>query len=217
VSLHPVCELCRKRPATTHLTELEPEGGERRELHLCPACIQSIGVQLESGPPAIAEIVAKGANEPQAEGEDGEPEAAASSEKAEAEEDEACPVCGLQFSDYANNNLFGCANCFLAFGDRVEQLLKRYHGATRHIGRAPQKAATVAAVVPQRRGSERRKLETALKEAVAKERYEEAAALRDQLRKLEQARAEKAERGEKADAEKDEPQAPEAEAEGEPS
>jgi protein arginine kinase activator len=216
--MHPVCELCRKRPATTHLTELEPDSGERRELHLCPACIQSLGVQLESGPPAIAEIIAKGANEPAAEGEEGEAEGSTAASPS-AEEDEACPVCGLQFSDYANNNLFGCANCFLAFGDRVEALLKRYHGATRHIGRAPQKAATVAAVVPQRRGSERRKLETALKEAVAKERYEEAAALRDQLRKLEQARSEKLSSEARAEKQDEKPEAPAADApsEDEPS
>jgi protein arginine kinase activator len=192
-AMHPLCQLCGKRPATTHLTELEPEG-DRRELHLCSACIQSLGVQLESGPPSIATLLAKTTSESEVEGDADDDEGEASGEtSAEAEPDESCPVCGLEFSEYANNNLFGCANCYLAFGERIEALLKRYHGATRHIGRAPRKAPSTAAVAsaPKQRGSERRKLETSLKEAVAKERYEEAATLRDQLRKLEARRADK--------------------------
>jgi protein arginine kinase activator len=204
--MHPLCQICGKRPATTHLTELEPEGG-RRELHLCSACLQSMNVQLESGPPPIAQLLAKSAGGGDAEG-GAESEGESETVAVEPGADEACASCGLRFSDYASNNLFGCASCYLSFGDRVEALLKRYHGATRHVGRAPRRAPTAApATAPARKSGERRRLETALKEAVAKERYEEAALLRDQLRKLEQARAEKAASRGRKESEQDEDEA----------
>lgn len=180
--MHSLCQLCGKRPATTHLTELDPDG-DRRELHLCGACIQAMGVQqqLEVSPPSIATLIEKGATGDEDEGETVAVDAPA------AGEDEGCPICGLEFSEYASNNLFGCAHDYTAFGDRLETLLKRYHGATRHIGRAPQRQPEPLPVPSgaRARASQRRKLETQLKDAVTRERYEEAAALRDQLRQLE--------------------------------
>jgi protein arginine kinase activator len=177
------CQLCGKRQATTHLTELEPDG-TRRELHMCPSCIQAMGGQLDSGPPPIAALKEKATS-----GAEGEPDTGTI--VAAEGEDESCPGCGLAFSEYASNNLFGCAGCYSAFVERLEALLKRYHGATRHVGRAPQNApTTVTAALPAAKSatSQRRRLEAQLKDAVSKERYEEAATLRDQLRKLESAK-----------------------------
>ena len=52
-------------------------------------------------------------------------------------------------------------------------LLQRYHGATRHVGK----------VARRREGAgQRLRLRTRLREAIAREDYEEAARLRDLLR-----------------------------------
>lgn len=187
--MHTMCQICGKRPATTHLTELAP-AGERRELHICGQCVHAMGLHLEAGPPAISSILDSAqhgdataesdidvtAGDTAVQGASGEDESA----------DPTCPACGLSMSEYAANNLFGCSNDYHAFGEKLENLLKRYHGATRHVGRGPLRpSAGVAAVIPAKGTSQRRKLETALKDAVARERYEDAASIRDQLRTLE--------------------------------
>jgi protein arginine kinase activator len=179
--MHTPCQLCAKRPATTHLTELDASGGNR-ELHLCGHCIQSLGIPLQDGPPPIAELIEKGAEDVVAATSE-----VAGNEVAEVVEDETCPQCGLAFSEYTANNLFGCAHDYAAFSEQLEPLLKRYHGATRHVGRAPTRTpepAPAAEAVATPLGT-RRRLEAALKDAVTHEHYEEAARVRDQLRQLE--------------------------------
>jgi protein arginine kinase activator len=174
------CQLCSKRPATSHLTELDPDSGQRQELHVCATCIQRLDLKLENGPPPIATIlgmmpddissvkmkVAGGLNLP-----------------AVPKGDDRCPHCGLAFSEFGSGKLFGCAHDYLAFGDRIETLLRNYHGTTRHIGRrpgsepeAPQDVLTVRRV----------HLDAALRDAVVNENYENAAKLRDELKQLDE-------------------------------
>jgi protein arginine kinase activator len=178
------CQLCGKKEATIHLTELDPSGGPR-ELHICAACSQSLGMPLEDGPPAITTLLEKVS---------GEKPAAAATASAEAEAEAPCPMCGLTFGEYSANNLFGCAHDYLSFAEQLEPVLSRYHGSIRHTGRhplstpepAPQAMLPAAAAAPPSPESERKQLETALKQAVARERYEDAARLRDRLRQLDQ-------------------------------
>jgi protein arginine kinase activator len=184
--MHSLCQLCSKRAATTHLTEMD-QNGARRELHLCPQCIQSLELHLEAGPPPIATIIAhQGAD----------PAAGAGATTAPPETGgPACPQCGIAFGEYAGNNLFGCAHDYTAFAGRIDGMLKRYHGANTHVGRTPQRqgaargdtpaAAAPTAVAEDVVQKDRRStLEAALRRAVHDEAYEEAARLRDQLRRL---------------------------------
>jgi protein arginine kinase activator len=177
--MHTVCQLCSKRPATTHLTEMDASGA-RKELHLCAQCLQGMGVRLEEGPPSIASLLEKPAADLDV------PVTASPDAKDAADADEKqCPACGLEFSEYVANNLFGCSEDYASFRPQIEVLLKRYQGATRHVGRLPVRAASPgAARPPTGRTSKRVALEKALKDAVAQERYEDAASLRDQLQKL---------------------------------
>ncbi|MCK6491712.1 MAG: hypothetical protein L6R48_25995, partial [Planctomycetes bacterium] len=50
-----ICQLCNQRPATTHVTELGPDGA-RQELHLCPECIREHQLDLAAGPPPLAAL-----------------------------------------------------------------------------------------------------------------------------------------------------------------
>jgi protein arginine kinase activator len=177
------CQLCAKRPATTHLTELDPGTGQRQELHLCATCIQRLELKLEAGPPPIAEILDMKSDD----GGSGSgkikinlnPAAAV----ATASEEERCPECGLAFSEFGSGKLFGCSHDYTAFADKVETLLRNYHGTSQHRGRHPIEVMPVAAGVELR--ARRAQLDAALREAVAGEKYEDAARLRDELRKLE--------------------------------
>ncbi len=175
-----VCQICAKRPATSHLTELDA-GGQRRELHLCATCIEQYDLKLESDPPPIAELLKKSVTAKPAPAED-EEQADEIEEVDEAEIDATCATCGLTFTEFAVNNRFGCARCYSDFGAKVEGLLSRYHGSGLHVGRIPMISVGRADQTMARRAQ----LDAALREAVASEAYEKAARLRDEIRKLDE-------------------------------
>ena len=50
---------------------------------------------------------------------------------------EKCPKCGLTYNEFVNNGKFGCGECYNAFSDRLDAILKNLHGSYKHTGRAP--------------------------------------------------------------------------------
>ena len=158
------CQKCGGRPATIHLTEVS-QSGNHAEAHLCVSCCQEAGWTTTTLPPPIAALLASKAEstETASEGDDGTA---------------TCSTCGLRFSEYQQVNLFGCAHDWTTFSTQITGLIRRWHGATAHTGRRPGEAGPAAA------DAERAGLEADLAVAVAEERYEVAARLRDQLRRL---------------------------------
>ncbi len=168
------CQLCPATDATVHLTELAADGA-RSELHVCRACVARLGIVLDH-PPAISVLLA-GKQDGDAVG-DGD----SGSVAVPAPDVAACPQCGLEFSAYTQNNLFGCSECYEAFAPQVGELVRRYHGAVQHAGRLPAGGADLPAQA--HRSATRHALTAELNEAVAREQYERAANLRDQLHEL---------------------------------
>jgi protein arginine kinase activator len=184
------CQLCPSLLATVHLTELSPQG-ERCELHVCRDCAARMSLALDN-PPPLKPLLAQAQAFAETGGSlDSVPVPAPA-------EGEVCPQCGLEFSAYAQSNLFGCAECYATFTPQVSELVQRYHGATRHAGRIPggvvklepsvEAAADPAATARQHaqqrliaKRSARQSLVQALADAIAHEQFERAAALRDQL------------------------------------
>ena len=167
------CQLCPAGDATVHLTELHVDG-TRAEVHLCRACVARLELHLDAAPPSVASLLEQRAKVP-------EPAPVV-----------VCPACGLEFSAYAQSNLFGCAVCYDTFAGEIDGLAQRYHGTSQHVGRspaaphaddAPQKTAPKRSRAPSR-ATTRRTLQTQLAEAVNNEQFERAAALRDQLSAL---------------------------------
>ncbi|GDY14545.1 excinuclease Uvr [Planctomycetota bacterium] len=171
--MHGDCQVCGKRPATIHLTEL-PTDGPRQEAHLCPQCVERLGLDLHRDPPSVHSILTKQSTSAQ-------PPAAPTVPPPTGK---TCPRCAFAFSDYAENNLFGCAECYDAFAEQVDALLRRYHGAVGHVGRIPGSESGVMPPVPTDLVMRRATLEARLRDAITAERYEEAAHLRDQIQHL---------------------------------
>ena len=182
------CQLCPSPLATVHLTELSADG-TRCELHVCRDCVARLSLALDN-PPPLTPLLAQAQALAQA------GESVESVQVPAPAEGESCPQCGLEFSAYAQSNLFGCAECYGAFAPQVSELVQRYHGASRHVGRVPggmvepaaeiadDPAAEAAARLQQRltaKRSARQSLALALADAIAHEQFERAAALRDQL------------------------------------
>ena len=92
----------------------------------------------------------------------------------------SCPVCGEEFSQAAERGRLGCPACYTAFSAELVVPLRALHGRAYHTGR-------VSASYRTRKETERRlgDLRDQLKSAVKAEEFERAAALRDEIRRLE--------------------------------
>ena len=170
------CQLCPAPNATVHLTELSATG-ERTELHLCQACVARLDLSLDAPPPLA---VLKTKTSDAATTSDTSADSDSDAVVVPAPEEGTCPACGLAFTAYVQNNLFGCAECYSAFAEQVLALATRYHGQAVHTGRVP--LAGPAPSQAARHEAARAALQAALNEAVANEQFERAAALRDQLK-----------------------------------
>ena len=86
----------------------------------------------------------------------------------------------MSYAEFRQHGRFGCARDYEIFGEQIEKLLKRIHGAARYAGKKPGGGA----VHPPPTRDEILRVRVLLDEAVKAENYEEAARLRDQIRKL---------------------------------
>jgi protein arginine kinase activator len=154
------CQRCQDE-ASVHLTETVD--GRRRELHLCASCARKAGVLPSEGAPNSVAL-------------DSVVEDLIVAHVGELVGELAgltCPDCGLRFMEYRARGRLGCPNDYQVFARGLLPLLNRAHGATRHVGKVAR---------PRPAAAERLRLRTRLRDAVAREEYETAATLRDQLR-----------------------------------
>lgn len=157
------CQSCSK-PATVHLTDIV--NGHKKQLHLCQACAekQQLIKQQELNLPAILQTLI------------GQHIGQLTDELARL----TCPRCGIKYMEFRAEGRLGCPHDYEVFRLGLEPLLQRIHRAQRHVGKSPrhgQRHAGLQAEVVE--------LQRQLRQAVEQEAYEEAARLRDELRKRE--------------------------------
>lgn len=155
------CEMCHANEATVHLTQVVD--GTVRKLHLCETCAAESGLDVQN-PMSIADLFL---------GLGPAPETARTGDGGE------CPQCHLRRSDFKKTGRLGCPFCYTYFREELAPMLKAMHRGERHVGKRPaleEAASRHAAALAELR----RKLE----EAVGAENYEEAARLRDEIRRL---------------------------------
>jgi len=157
-----ICEICGKHEATVHVTEIE--SGQLHETHMCEDCARKQGEKI-GGPFSWADLLA-----------------GLASAVSESVVDPAvkCPRCERSYADFRKTGRLGCPECYSTFEDGLLPVIRRVHGATMHTGRCPTCKAVEGS--PATRLAELRRM---LREAVAAEKYEEAARLRDSLREME--------------------------------
>lgn len=158
------CEKCGKYEATTHIRSVI--NGVVREYNLCSDCAAKEGyngVKHNS----LAGMLASMFNEFVPGG--------------ISENTVRCSVCGATFSDIAKRGKVGCADCYKTFQSDLLPYLKRVHGSTKHTGKVPVSAPIV--VVDNKETIDSLRME--LNRLVSEEKYEEAAIVRDKIKKLE--------------------------------
>ena len=124
-----------------------------------------------------------------------------------------CPNCKTSFEKIINSGKIGCGECYETFHDRIDEILKNIHGANRHIGRIGKINSKNVELNLEESNNSQRKFENAenatertlnndyekntntskidqlqmeLKKAIKEERYEDAAKIRDEIKREKQ-------------------------------
>ena len=84
----------------------------------------------------------------------------------------SCQRCGTTLSEFRKNTLLGCPECYRCFSNEVEAMIRDMHRGTVHVGKVP------SAVT---RGRESARLAAQLRNAIAEQRFEDAARIQAKL------------------------------------
>ena len=92
-----------------------------------------------------------------------------------------CKTCGYTLDDYAKPGLFGCEDCYTTFEDTLDELFLKLHGKNRHIKLKEAPKVSKKEI----KNNELQELREHIQELIKEEKYEEAAIVRDKIKKLE--------------------------------
>ncbi len=165
------CSACQTAIASVVILDLD-EGAVSSSQHLCQNCAEQLGLAQPKAPPKfsaeILEDLLGGMK---------------STQSAPRHQADACPGCAMSVSEFRNKGRLGCPRCYDTWRNDLLPLLQRIHESQSHRGRLP---GHLASAPPPSNEQDLTELRQKLEDAVRGERYEEAAQLRDDLRRLEQ-------------------------------
>jgi protein arginine kinase activator len=162
-----LCDVCRERDASVHLTQVVQ--GEVTQLHLCAKCAAERGIETTVMAPPQKHILGDFLQAVQQQ---------TSSAQTEALQ---CAFCGMTMRDFRATGRLGCAHCYGTFERSLRELLRRVQGSAKHVGRRyeppPPSVLEGTASVSE--------LRERLRRAIENEEFELAAVLRDQIKSVE--------------------------------
>src|SRR5262249_10110796 len=149
--------------------------GKKVELHLCEKCAAEKGISTSA---SLAKIPVGGLIATMG------MSAQAAAALPTFTQTGTCKSCGASLDDFREAGRLGCASCYWTFEGPLRDLLRRLHGASRHLG----ERYAIRGAAPGSEGEEpsTAQLRERLKVAVETESFELAAELRDRLRALEE-------------------------------
>lgn len=161
------CQICGKRPATVHFTEIV--NNKKSEFHVCEKCAEEKGYHVPLGKSKISvgDLLAGMADQ------------VGSGDEAKVGRVQ-CPKCHMVYSAFKETGRLGCSECYTTFRAQLRPLLRRIHGSTKHVGKTPVRDLERVAL---RREVQR--LYEQMQKAIEHEEFETAAELRDRIRTLE--------------------------------
>jgi len=165
-----LCEKCKKREATIHITEII--NNKMTKTHLCTKCAEQEGMQLSYYKPdySLADFLT---------GISG----FAPSYVTKPELKKRCPQCKMTYNDFKKSGRLGCAKCYEVFQEELMPILKGVHGSLEHLGKT-KIVSKAKGTHKSKKRDELQRLEHELKGAIEKEEYEKAAVIRDKIREL---------------------------------
>ncbi len=145
--------------AVVHLTQVI--NGEMKEIHLCEHHAKEQGIDIHS-PISITDILmGLGEVKPNEVG----------------SISQACPRCGIAREEFRKSGRLGCPDCYNTFMAELTVAIKAMHHSVQHLGKIPAREGTHT-----RMKSKVARLQKDLDAVIAREEYEVAARLRDEIK-----------------------------------
>ncbi|CUH97752.1 hypothetical protein P22_3896 [Propionispora sp. 2/2-37] len=165
-----LCDDCKKRPASVHITKIV--NNDKIERHLCNECAKSLGEMslaafAMDNKFSVQDFLKGMFNYGFGDG-------------AQPVTEAACRNCGMTYSEFSRNGKIGCSTCYTTFGERLEPLLRRIHGSSAHTGKIPKRSGGELEVKQRLK-----RLKQELAKHIVQEEYELAAKIRDEIRSVE--------------------------------
>lgn len=179
-----LCDNCKENKATVEYTEII--NGEKRQMHLCEECSHKLGISnLNFNMPINFSSFFGGLLNDEYNSQEFMP-------LFQTVKELKCDNCNMTYEEFTKDGKFGCEECYNTFSNKIDSLLKRLHGSNKYVGR---KALNTSAkhdiseeVVQEKKSNKNEtkleKLQKDLKKAIEEERYEDAAKLRDEIKKV---------------------------------
>lgn len=161
-----ICNLCGVNESTIHLTEIVND--QMIEIHLCEACAQEKGTEFKTHF-NVNDLLA------------GLTDTGKWSFESQEKPIAQCSNCGMTYEEFGKKGRLGCAQCYSSFERMLLPLIRRVQRSTTHIGKRPQKNAG-----SQPELGDLRLLQQRLRKCIQEEAFEEAADLRDKIRRIEE-------------------------------
>lgn len=185
-----LCQKCNKNEANVKYTEII--NGEKKEMMLCEECSHKLGLDnISFNMPIDFSSFFGGLLE---EDDYNAPEFMPLFQNIK---ELKCDNCNMTYDEFINQGKFGCEKCYDVFSTKIDSILKRLQGSNKYVGRRPLKNTLNSAETDDLKTSEVKDKEKSntkeskidilqkdLKKAIADERYEDAAKIRDEIAKL---------------------------------
>jgi protein arginine kinase activator len=164
-----MCQNCNINPATVFLKKVV--NGKMQELHLCAACAKKLeaDISLDDLFQGFINTFLGYSKLP-----------VATQHSNCAFNDIVCDKCSMSYSKFKNVGKLGCDRCYEVFSNELINLFRSIQqGGTRHVGKIPRRISDGIS-----KENMINSLRQELNKAVSLEQYEEAARLRDEIKKL---------------------------------
>ncbi|MCK8827982.1 UvrB/UvrC motif-containing protein [Natroniella acetigena] len=164
-----LCQECQEKEASVHVTKII--NNQKQELYFCKECAQATG-ELNFGSDFSFNNLLTGLlnSKPHS-----HHQINLSSKQLK------CKNCNLSYQEFSHNGRLGCSQCYEYFGDKIDKILRRIHSSSHHTGKIPKRIGENVRIKRKIKN-----LREEMKQVVAKEEFEKAAVLRDEIKDLEE-------------------------------
>jgi protein arginine kinase activator len=161
-----VCEKCKKKEGLVLFTEVRDK--KKIQMCLCEECAQnqsqciekpSFSYSIKSVLSQFLEMISS-----------------------QSEKTLQCSKCGMTYQQFQKKSRLGCEEDYVIFEEMLTKILESIHGASQHIGKTPKPSDAILEKMTRQKKMDI--LQKQLEEAIQEEKYEDAAILRDQIKKL---------------------------------
>lgn len=153
------CDLCQNKASVFYTQVVD---GDMSKSSWCASCAEAQGVTDPAGL-HLLNLLAEGQSE---------------TSEDDFSPNEECPKCGFTLEDLHKVGRLGCPKCYQSFRQILAVRIESMHRGAKHHGRVPEGMS-----LEQQANEEVEELEVRLSLAVADEDFEEAARLRDEIKK----------------------------------